>query len=389
MDKIIQNNVNDTVAYICNIIELDEDHYNYGIVPKEVSFGRINDKDQFISENGEHTLEEVRSIFDREKECDLNSLYYFKPIKLQELRIKYPETMDSSELAVFYFNEIKESILLLYKLSKNAIPVIEPMKKIDPADINKVNEDQEKRYFGLYENRAKNTSVNDVDMQLASIKRRDLANFVKARVLGNDDIIDTITATIVQNFRTNNPRDIENLFCIGPSGSGKTYTYQCIAEYADLPITIYDCNSLTAAGYVGKSVDDIFKTMYSNVGGNVDKLRRSILVLDELDKIAERGAEVKDRLVQDALLKVIEGAPFDFEMKYMGESKRIDTSLMTKVAAGAFQELFEVIQKKQALGFGVQGGDVEVSRIQSIINRGKKINDEDIINYRWFRVYWD
>ena len=147
------------------------------------------------------------------------------------------------------------------------------------------------------------------------------------------------------NYAAKNANEVEAMLSIGPTGSGKTETYKLIAEYLGVPLTLYDSTSITAAGYVGKDIDDVLKTVYNNAGGDRQKAEKSILVFDEIDKLAMHGSDVKDEQVQYALLKVLDGHKYNVSLEKGGKSVDLDTSFMTIAGLGAFPEIFA--QKKK------------------------------------------
>jgi ATP-dependent Clp protease ATP-binding subunit ClpX len=128
---------------------------------------------------------------------------------------------------------------------------------------------------------------------------------------------------------------------------------------------------MTAEGFVGKGMDDLFKTIYATSNGNLDKAHRSIVLFDEVDKIASRGDPIKDLDVQQGLLKVLEGAEFSFENKRGSGQIKMDTSFMTKVGSGAFMDLFDKRKQKRTPGFNSVEEKIEE----------KVLKDTDIINY--------
>ena len=368
MEKVIQNEPNDMIAVICNVKVINADRNEWTIEPIEVAFGRLDYEENFIPEGSEEKITDVLNFENNYK--DENTKFYLYPISLQELKTKYSKDLKATFLAKNYFEEIKKKFYLLYKEGKSS-PVIKSVTKRNPDDIRRINEDIERKQYDIINKAKVDKEVSDTENELSSIKRRDLAKYLKERIIGNDSLLDDLSTVIVSNFRTDNPRLIKNILCVGSTGSGKSETFRLISEYANLPLTTIDVNQLTAEGYVGKSVDDIFKKIYVECDGDMNKAKRSILFLDEIDKIASRGANVKDIDVQHALLKVLEGFKYTFERKNGGSTAQIDTSLMTKVGAGAFMELFDKNNQKHALGFNQEDEKVE----------DKKLVDYDIIKY--------
>src|ERR1700730_11034008 len=57
-----------------------------------------------------------------------------------------------------------------------------------------------------------------------------------------------------------------NILLIGPIGSGKTLLVQTLARILDVPFTMADATTLTAAGYVGEDVENIILTLLQSGG---------------------------------------------------------------------------------------------------------------------------
>ena len=150
--------------------------------------------------------------------------------------------------------------------------------------------------------------------------------------------IERLVTVIADNYKTTNPYLIQRPLIIGPSGVGKTETLKLIAEYLKIPFTRYSTPTLSGTGYRGKDIESILRMVYQNAGKKIKACNESLIFLDEIDKIAERGRDVSDEAVQNLLLNFLDGTVYDVEID-QGITVNIDTTLMNIVFGGAFEDM--------------------------------------------------
>ena len=183
-----------------------------------------------------------------------------------------------------------------------------------------------------------------------------------------------------------------NMLLLGPTGSGKTLLGETIARLLDVPFVIADATSLTEAGYVGDDVETILQRLINAADGDVEKAKKGIVFIDEIDKTAKRGSgpsitrDVSGEGVQQALLKIIEGTlariPQQGTRKHPNaQVEYIDTKDILFICGGAFVGLDKIIENKskQKSHMGFVQKEQQENKISKRLNA--KVDPEDLSEF--------
>ncbi len=182
-----------------------------------------------------------------------------------------------------------------------------------------------------------------------------------------------------------------NILLVGPTGCGKTLLAKTLAKMLNVPYAIGDATTLTQAGYVGEDVENLVRYLWQNAGNDINRTKRGIIYIDEIDKIASKTdnvsitRDVSGEGVQQALLKILEGSicripPKGGRKHPDQELVEIDTSNILFICGGAFVGLDKIIAERtnqKVIGYSSEAPESgEASKDKAL-----DIRPEDLVKF--------
>lgn len=245
-----------------------------------------------------------------------------------------------------FYNDYKSEIGNLYvaNYERNTF-----LKISDQDLINKLKSQQKKDYDDSILKRTSNIATM-------------YGNIKKTIISQDEQIMQILTSLFKNQTIVNNPNiplEIANklketIMIYGPTGTGKTEIIKQIAKYHNVPLVIEAAPDFSETGYVGREISSMFRDLYLAADKNMEIAEKSILVIDEFDKLAEKGnSEHVSRIgVQRSLLKIFEGHTFYFD------DKKFDTSKLSIVCLGAFTGItkddnYKNVTMQDFISFGI------------------------------------
>ena len=209
------------------------------------------------------------------------------------------------------------------------------------------------------------------------LKPKQIKDHLDEFVIGQDQAKKVISVAVYNHYKRvlNNDDDIEidksNIIMVGNTGTGKTLIARSIAKLLDVPFCIADATVLTEAGYVGEDVESILTRLLQAADYDIEKAKRGIIFIDEVDKIARKSdnpsitRDVSGEGVQQAMLKLLEGTvvnvPPQGGRKHPDQKMiALDTKDILFVSGGAFNGIEKDISKRlntSVIGFKSKNND--------------------------------
>ena len=171
---------------------------------------------------------------------------------------------------------------------------------------------------------------------------KEIFDAISKHVQGQDEVKKKLSSAISKHLRNDITGKSEAILILGPSGTGKTECLRAVEKELGIPVVVQDATDLTTSGYVGEDVVNMIRKLAVKCNGDKDLIEKGIIFVDEFDKKAVHSSSssnpnIGTAMVQDALLKMIEGHKYEFT-GINNKKVIVDSSKIMFVFAGAFSE---------------------------------------------------
>jgi ATP-dependent Clp protease ATP-binding subunit ClpX len=228
------------------------------------------------------------------------------------------------------------------------------------------------------------------NVKIKLLKPKQIKEKLDEYVIGQDEAKKVISVAVYNHYKRilydqQDDVDIEksNIILVGETGTGKTLIARTIAKLLDVPFCIADATVFTEAGYVGEDVESILTRLLQAADYDVARAERGIVFIDEIDKIARKGADnpsitrdVSGEGVQQSLLKLLEGSIVNVppqggrkhpEQKFI----EINTKNILFVGSGAFNSIDKIIAERMntnVIGYNKKKHDIDKKNMMQYIS---------------------
>ena len=228
------------------------------------------------------------------------------------------------------------------------------------------------------------------EVKIKLLKPKEIKAKLDEYVIGQDEAKKVISVAVYNHYKRilydqQDDVDIEksNIILVGETGTGKTLIARTIAKLLDVPFCIADATVFTEAGYVGEDVESILTRLLQAADYNVERAERGIVFIDEIDKVARKGADnpsitrdVSGEGVQQSLLKLLEGSlvnvPPQGGRKHPEQKFTVvNTKNILFIGSGAFNSIDKIIAERMntnVIGYNKKKHEIDKKNMMQYIS---------------------
>ncbi len=228
------------------------------------------------------------------------------------------------------------------------------------------------------------------EVKIKLLKPKEIKAKLDEYVIGQEEAKKVISVAVYNHYKRilydqQDDVDIEksNIILVGETGTGKTLIARTIAKLLDVPFCIADATVFTEAGYVGEDVESILTRLLQAADYNVERAERGIVFIDEIDKVARKGADnpsitrdVSGEGVQQSLLKLLEGSlvnvPPQGGRKHPEQKFTVvNTKNILFIGSGAFNSIDKIIAERMntnVIGYNKKKHDIDKKNMMQYIS---------------------
>jgi len=180
---------------------------------------------------------------------------------------------------------------------------------------------------------------------------KELYDEITSNVIDQDKPIKEILTAIWKQINNFSNEKSRNILINGGTGVGKTQIFRVLSKLIDVPCVITSATQYSGTGYIGGNVEDMLVSLVKRADGDLEKAQKGILVIDEIDKLAETNegrSQINQKDVQEGLLKILEDGILNITVD--GEEYEFDTSNLMVIGMGSWSRV--EIKPEKSIGFG-------------------------------------
>ena len=296
------------------------------------------------------------------KQYPLLNLNLIKKVLLHELKkYKYtyylPEDNSTYGAPVILYGKNSKDIKVMLNLhteeDKNArfnedVDLINFYEKYCPTFYYYINNKQEQKNLESKEIIDEEKLIEEVNSKLVI---KELYYELTANVIDQDKPIKEILTAVWKQINNFSNEKSRNILINGGTGVGKTQIFRILTKLIDIPCVITSATQYSATGYIGGNVEDMLVSLVKRADGDIEKAQKGILIIDEIDKLAETNighSQVNQKDVQESLLKILEDGILTIEIDKV--DYEFDTSNLMVIGMGSWSRI--EVKPEKTIGFG-------------------------------------